>query len=66
MIVRLNGEAREISRARTVAELVEELGLPGPTLLIEHNGVALRRSEWSDRAVAEGDQIELMRIAAGG
>lgn len=66
MKVLLNGETREISRACTVAELVEELGLPGPTLLIEHNGVALRRNEWSDRAVTEGDQFEMMRVAAGG
>jgi len=66
MNIHLNGELREILTARTVAELVTELGLPGPTLLIEHNGIALRRDEWASQALAENDRIEMMRIAAGG
>lgn len=63
--VRINGENREI-RAASVAGVVEELGLPAATLLIEHNGVALQKSEWADRAVNEGDRFEILRIAAGG
>lgn len=66
MNVYINGESREILTARTVTELVEELGLPAPMLLIEHNGVALRRSEWESHSLAENDRIEMMRIAAGG
>ncbi len=62
----INGETREIHQATTVTGLVEELGLPGPTLLIEHNGTALRRDEWPTQTLAEGDRIEMMRISAGG
>jgi thiamine biosynthesis protein ThiS len=61
----LNGEAYSTSTT-TLPGLVEELGLPPPTLLIELNGEALRRNEWSERAIAEGDRIEILRIAAGG
>jgi sulfur carrier protein len=49
-----------------VAELIEELALPAPATLVEHNGLALRREEWKARALAEGDRIELVRIVAGG
>jgi sulfur carrier protein len=66
MRIYLNSEAHEITKAGTIAELVEELGLPGPTLLIEHNGTALRRDEWVQQALAEDDRLEVMRIAAGG
>ena len=66
MNIHINGEVREIVTATTVAELVTELGLPGPTLLIEHNGTALRRDEWASQPVAENDRIEMLRIAAGG
>ena len=66
MKVQINGEAREIERARNVAELVEELGLPAPAILVEHNDLALRREEWLSRVLAEGDRIELVRIVAGG
>ncbi len=66
MKLQINGELREVSAAANVSELVEVLGLPAPTLLVEHNGLALRRTEWAERVLADGDRIEVMRIAAGG
>ena len=66
MKLSLNGELREIPGVRTVPELVEALGLPAGALLIEHNGLALLRTEWEGRALAEEDRIEFLRITAGG
>ena len=65
MKVFVNGEEKTVERACDVAALVEELGLPAPAVLVEHNGVALRRDEWA-AALAEGDRVEVLRIAAGG
>ena len=62
----LNGEPREGISAATVAELVRELDLPGPALLIECNGRALHRIEWEQTPVEEGDRLEFVRIVAGG
>ena len=61
----INGEAREIA-AHDVGELIAALGLPAPAMLVEHNGVALRREEWAAARLAEGDRIEVVRIVAGG
>jgi thiamine biosynthesis protein ThiS len=66
MTISLNGEQTDARGAGTVGELVSVLELPPPTLLIEHNGVALHRREWTDRALSEGDRIELIKIVAGG
>ena len=66
MTVIVNGEAREIIHATNLAELVDELGLPAPATLVEHNGLALRRDEWPARLLAENDRLELIRIVAGG
>ena len=66
MKLHLNGEEKEITGASSVAELVAALGLPAETALVEHNGVALHRSEWAGRTLSEGDQLEILRIAAGG
>lgn len=63
--IRLNGESRQID-ATTVTELAAELGLAPETLLIEHNGLALHRSEWPETSLTEGDQVEILRVAAGG
>jgi len=62
----LNGEAQEVVRARDIPGLLEELGLPAASLLIEHNGLALHRDEWPQRTLAEGDRVEIIRIVAGG
>lgn len=66
MKLKINGEERAVENAAHVAALVEALGLPAPALLVEHNGLALRREEWPGRTLAEGDQIEIVRIVAGG
>ena len=62
----LNGEARHGVAAQTVDELVAELDLPGPMLLIEHNGKALHRGEWHSASLQDGDRLEFVRIVAGG
>ena len=66
MKVSLNGEALDTRDATTVADLIERLQLPSETILIEHNGVALHRHEWPQRALREGDRIEFLRVVAGG
>lgn len=61
----LNGEACETS-ARSITELIAELKLAPETVLVEHQGRALHRSEWSARVMHEGDRVEILRVAAGG
>ena len=66
MTVSLNGEKSDARGAQTIAELVERYQFPPQSILIEHNGVALHRREWPERKLAEGDQIEFIRVVAGG
>ena len=66
MTLQINGEVREFPKLANVAELVAQLALPPATLLVEHNRSALRREEWASTPLADGDRIELLRIAAGG
>ena len=66
MKIVLNGEPHEPTRALDIAALVAELALPAPALLVEHNGLALRRDEWPQHALAAGDRVEIVRIVAGG
>ena len=61
----INGAERCL-HATTMAGMVEEMGLPAPLLLVEHNGHALRKSEWEGTPLRDGDRIEILRISAGG
>ena len=64
--IRLNGEARTVADGQPLTELLGELGFPPETLLVEHNGRALLRGEWSDVRLAAGDRVEILRVVAGG
>jgi thiamine biosynthesis protein ThiS len=66
MTILVNGESTSIHGAATVADLVDRYQLPPRAILIEHNGLALHRHEWSARSLAEGDNVEFVRVVAGG
>jgi sulfur carrier protein len=65
MTISLNGESVDTREAKTIAELIDRYQLP-PSILVEHNGLAVHRHEWAERSLAEGDRIELIRVVAGG
>ena len=66
MKVTINGELRDLEAARNVAEVIALLDIPAQAVLVEHNGVALRREEWQEQPVAADDRFEIIRIVAGG
>ncbi|MBE2205047.1 MAG: sulfur carrier protein ThiS [Chthoniobacterales bacterium] len=61
----INGEERHL-HADTLVALLAELQLPESLVLVELNGVALLRSEWTDRRLCDGDKIEILQVSAGG
>lgn len=61
----VNGEARDFAAA-DISELLTSLGLPPAAVLVEHNGLALRREEWTGHPLRDGDRLEIVRIVAGG
>ena len=63
--LKINGDLHSTS-ATHITELLNELGLPSPLMLVEYNGIALIRSEWPEIVLSEGDTLELMAVAAGG
>jgi len=65
MTIQLNGEEHE-TKALKIDALLEELGYSGQPVLVEWNGAALFPREFESTQVAHGDQIELIRVVAGG
>ncbi len=66
MRIFINGEQADTKGGKTVEELVERYQMPPQSVLIEHNGIALHRREWSQRPLSEDDRIEIIRVVAGG
>jgi len=66
MKILINGEARQFAESKTITDLVADLRLEPKMVLIEHNGTALHRSEWSTCILSESDRVEILQVAAGG
>ena len=65
MEIVLNGQNESVN-SKNVDDLVNKLALVREAILVEHNGVALLRSEWPHTALSDGDEIEILNEAAGG
>jgi thiamine biosynthesis protein ThiS len=66
MTISLNGESVDTREAKTIAELIDRCKLPPQSILVEHNGLAVHRHEWTERLLVEGDRVEFVRVVAGG
>jgi len=62
----INGEARTISGAGTLGELIEQLGMKGDRVAVELNREIVSRAEWAATALHEGDRLEIVHFVGGG
>lgn len=66
MQVTLNGTPREFSAGSTIQDVVKSLGLQEKQVAVEHNRNIVKRTQWNETAVAEGDQLEIVHFVGGG
>ncbi len=65
--IQINGEMMDVSvDVNTIEQLVNELELKSPVIIVEHNQVVLKKAEHSETKVYEGDQIEFVQFVGGG
>ena len=67
MQVQINGETRELNHNQIVlAELVRELALVPQRIAVEVNKQIVRRADWEETTINEGDRIEIVHFVGGG
>ncbi|MFN4310600.1 MAG: sulfur carrier protein ThiS [Ferrovibrio sp.] len=66
MQLTINGEAREMGGAATVAELLSALSLDARKIAIELNREIVPRSAYAETALNDGDKIEIVHFIGGG
>ncbi|WP_424769032.1 thiamine phosphate synthase [Paenibacillus sp. sgz302251] len=64
-LVRVNGREERTS-ARTVDELVRQLGQQNKKLIVELNGVIVQRALWDETELRNGASVELIHFVGGG
>lgn len=65
MRIQVNGDTRETA-ARTILDLVGELGLDPGKVAVERNLEIVPRSLHAASALCEGDRIEVVQFVGGG
>ncbi len=66
MEVQVNGQTRILANTCTVARLLEELNLAGQPCAVEINASVVPKGEHSERALREGDTVEIVTLVGGG
>jgi len=66
MEILVNGERRTVGDGATVRSLLCELSLPESRVAVERNRSLVRKAEFENAALAEGDRIEIVTFVGGG
>jgi thiamine biosynthesis protein ThiS len=64
--ITLNGEPYELDEPLTLAALLERLRIDPRRVAIEHNLTVVRRAEYGEALVGDGDQVEIVNFVGGG
>jgi thiamine biosynthesis protein ThiS len=65
-IVIANGENVPAELPCSLHEFLRSRNLSPRSVVVEHNGEAVAPSEFTNRKLHDGDQLEIVRIVAGG
>ncbi len=66
MTVIVNGQEQQVPEGTTVAALVDKLGLGGAACAAEVNRELVPKRRQAERALHEGDRVELVSLVGGG
>lgn len=66
MQIHLNGQPRTLEPGTTLAALLDLEQLAGRRVAVELNGAIVPRGEHATRALAGGDQVEIVQALGGG
>jgi thiamine biosynthesis protein ThiS len=64
--VQVNGEIQDVADQSTLSDLVRELSLAPARIAVELNGTIVRRDQWAETVLTEGDRLEIVHFVGGG
>jgi len=66
MEISVNGERRQVGEGMTVLLLLRALSLPETRVAVERNRSLVRKTEFADTVLGDGDRIEIVTFVGGG
>ncbi|MCC7367040.1 MAG: sulfur carrier protein ThiS [Chloroflexi bacterium] len=62
----VNGKQREVEQPESLLGLLEQIGVDPRIVAVERNGDIVRRALFGETSIAQGDQLEIVRMVGGG
>ena len=66
MQIQVNGERRELKDESRLSDLLKELSLAPERVAVELNHQVVRRNEWLNTILKDGDRVEIVHFVGGG
>lgn len=66
MNITLNGKPHTLNGERSIPALLESLDAKPEQVAVAINGVVVRRRDWPQTTVNDGDVVEVVRAVGGG
>lgn len=64
--IRLNGDAYELQEPLPVQTLLDRLGIDARRVAVEVNLTVIKRGQYEQTMVREGDEVEIVNFVGGG
>ncbi len=62
----INGEKREISNSTTIKQVLTDLGIEEKTMASAVNLEVVKKENWDNYLLKDGDKIEFLHFVGGG
>jgi thiamine biosynthesis protein ThiS len=66
MQITINGEKKEISNELNLSELLKRFSMPQQRIAIELNKEVVRKKDWENIKLSDGDKLEVIHFVGGG
>ena len=66
IILTINGKERTLEAPTPLVDYLDSLEVNIRSIAVAHNGTVIRREEFDDVTLAEGDEVEIVRAVGGG
>ncbi len=64
--VTVNGEDRKVPDQIDLDQVIDLFSLPKQRVAVELNKTVVRRADWSDTTLSDGDTLEIVHFVGGG
>ena len=62
----LNGEMRQVANEIRLDQILDLFSLPKQRVAVELNKNVIRRAEWAETIIGDGDRLEIVHFVGGG